>query len=397
MQDSKRIATAHIGIIGGGQLARMMAVSARRLGCAVSILDPDPDAPAMALADYHIEASYHDAKAIRQLVKSVDACTVDLENVDSESLLLLQQEGHRIVPDPALLSTIQDKRKQKKAFREKGIPTAAFQDMPVPTEEAFAAFGYPLVHKAGKGGYDGKGVSVLASAAEWSKHLPVPGLVERMVQFDKELAVLVARSSDGSSAVYDPVEMVFVPEANVLDLLLAPARISKELAEKAQQTALQAIEALDGVGLFGVELFLLNDGEILVNEIAPRTHNSGHHTIEACDTDQFEQHLRAVLGLPLGSTELLRPAALVNLLGADSGSGTPQVHGLPEALAIPGLHVHLYGKRYTKPFRKMGHATAIAATPESAMEKARKARALLRIAPAQTAPTNATSDQINTP
>lgn len=359
----------------------MMAVSARRLGCAVSILDPDPDAPAIALADHHIEASYFDVEAIRKLVQSVDACTVDLENVDSAALAQLQKEGHRIVPDPALLATIQDKRKQKKAFKEKGIPTADFLDVPTPTRDQFAEFGYPLVQKAGKGGYDGKGVSVLLSASDWDKHLPVPGLVERMVQYEKELAVLVARSSEGQTAVYDPVEMVFLPEANVLDLLLAPARIEDRIRRKAQDTAVHAIEALDGVGLFGVELFLMQDGSILVNEIAPRTHNSGHHTIEACDTDQFEQHLRAVLGLPLGSTELMRPAALVNLLGANAGSGIPEVEGLKEALAIPGLHVHLYGKRHTKPFRKMGHATALAATPEEAMEKARQARSLLRIAP----------------
>lgn len=383
MEQSPHSATAHIGIIGGGQLARMMAVSARRLGCAVSILDPDPDAPAMALADRHIEASYFDAQAIRNLVKSTDACTVDLENVDSAALLELQKEGHRIVPEPALLSIIQDKRKQKKAFREKGIPTAEFADMPEPVPEAFAAFGYPLVHKAGKGGYDGKGVSILHSETDWDKHLKVAGLVERMVQYEKELAVLVARSSGGTCAVYDPVEMVFLPEANVLDLLLAPARIEEALTKKAQQVAVHAIEALDGVGLFGVELFLCADGQILVNEIAPRTHNSGHHTIEACDTDQFEQHIRAVLGLPLGSTKLLCPAALVNLLGADAGSGKPKVFGLAEALAIPGVHVHLYGKRMTKPCRKMGHATALAATQEEAMEKARKARNLLRILPAE--------------
>ena len=370
---------ARVGIVGGGQLARMMAKSAKRLGCTVTVLDPTPGSPAAQVAEKHIIANYFEADALRQLVEQSDVTTYDLENIDSDVLAALSEEGHRILPDPKLLAIIQDKLLQKQAFEEHGIPSASFIAMPEPSQEAFAAFGYPLVQKAKRGGYDGRGVAVLENEKDWPTHLPVSGLVERYVEHEKELAVLVARSHSGEIKLYPAVEMVFLPGANVLDMLLAPARITKKQTEDAQQVAAKAVEALEGVGVFGVELFLTPSGEILVNEISPRTHNSGHYTIEACVTDQFEQHLRAILGLPLGDTTQLIPAALLNLLGEPGHTGTPMVEGLEEALAIPGVSVHLYGKAKTSPYRKMGHVTVVDTNLSAAQEKANRVKSLLRI------------------
>jgi 5-(carboxyamino)imidazole ribonucleotide synthase len=386
MASSRSYPVARVGIVGGGQLARMMAAAAKRLGCTVTVLDPTPDAPAASLADRHIQADYFDAEALRRLVEASDVTTYDLENVGAETLQALTREGHRVVPDPALLALIQDKRRQKAAFREHGIPTADFALVEDPSPEAFADFGYPLVQKAGRGGYDGKGVAVLQGPQDWDRHLPVAGLVERFVQHRAELAVLVARGHDGDTRVYPVVEMVFLEGANVLDLLLAPARLDDTTAQRARDTARRAVEALGGVGVFGVELFWTVEGNILVNEISPRTHNSGHYTIEACDTDQFEQHLRAVIGLPLGDTRQHTPAALLNLLGEPGDSGTPRLEGLDESLAIDGVHVHWYGKATTKPYRKMGHVTVLDPILEQAAEKAQRVKGLLRIHAAGTGP-----------
>jgi 5-(carboxyamino)imidazole ribonucleotide synthase len=235
------------------------------------------------------------------------------------------------------------------------------------------------VQKARRGGYDGRGVAVMRDAEAFAGHLPVPSLIERFVEAEKELAVLVVRGLDGDCRCYPAVEMVFRPGENVLDMLLAPAEIDPEVAAQAQTLAQRAVQALQGVGVFGVELFLTRDGQLLVNEVAPRTHNSGHHTIEACVTDQFEQHLRAVLGLPLGSTEQLSPAAMINLLGAPGYRGRPIINGMAAALAIPGVCLHIYGKATTSPFRKMGHVTVLDHDPNSARQKAERVRELIQI------------------
>jgi 5-(carboxyamino)imidazole ribonucleotide synthase len=236
-----------------------------------------------------------------------------------------------------------------------------------------------LVQKARRGGYDGRGVQVMRSAEDFGRRLPVPSLIERFVHADRELAVLVARGQDGVNRCYPPVEMCFHEGENVLDMLLAPARVSAAVADAARRLAVATVEALGGVGVFGVEMFLTEEGGLLVNEVAPRTHNSGHYTIEACMTDQFEQHLRAVTGLPLGATDLLMPAAMINLLGEPGFGGRPVIRGLREILAIPGVSLHLYGKAISRPYRKMGHVTVLDADVERAREKARQVRDLVRI------------------
>jgi 5-(carboxyamino)imidazole ribonucleotide synthase len=370
---------ARIGIIGGGQLGRMMVKAAKRLGCTCVVLDPTPGSPAGQVAGHQIVGDYHDPAKLRELAESCEVTTFDIEDIDSETLIELEREGRRIVPSPRLLASIQDKLVQKEALERAGIPTAPFRPMPVPDAAAFADFGYPLVQKARRGGYDGRGVAVMQGPEDFAHHLPVPSLVERFVPAIKELAVLAVRGQDGDFRCYPPVEMCFRPGENVLDMLIAPAAISAEIAGAAQSLARRTVEALGGVGVFGIEMFLTADGGLLVNEVAPRTHNSGHHTIEACVTDQFEQHLRAVVGLPLGSTEQVSPAAMINLLGAPGHRGRPVIKGLAAALAIPGVCVHIYGKAATAPFRKMGHVTVLDRDIESARRKAEQVRELMEI------------------
>jgi 5-(carboxyamino)imidazole ribonucleotide synthase len=278
-----------------------------------------------------------------------------------------------------VLAILQDKLTQKEFLHQAGIPTSAFVDMPEPDLEAFEAFGFPLVQKARRGGYDGRGVSVMLESSAFRSHLPLPSLVERFIDASKELAVMVARNAEGQCVAYPTVEMCFRAGENVLDLLLCPARVTQDIAQQAESLAIQTIQALEGVGVFGVEMFLSKEGCLLVNEIAPRTHNSGHHTIEACVTDQFEQHLRAILDLPLGSTQLLSPATMINLLGAPDASGRPVIEGLSAALSIPGVCFHLYGKAEVKPFRKMGHVTVIDRDLEVARKKAEQVRDLIQI------------------
>jgi len=370
---------ARIGIIGGGQLGRMMAKAAKRLGCTCVVLDPTPGSPASQVAGHQILGDYHDPSKLRELAEICDVITFDIEDIDTETLAQLEQEGHRFHPSPRVLALIQDKLTQKQAFAAAGIPTAPFVELSEPSPEAFAAFGYPLVQKARRGGYDGRGVSIVKTPEDYDAHLPVPSLLERFVPAAKELAVVVARARDGECRCYPVVEMCFRSGENVLDLLLAPANIPSSVAEAAVDLAVRTVEMLDGVGIFGVELFLTETGELLVNEVAPRTHNSGHHTIEANVTDQFEQHLRAVVGLPLGVTDQLSPAAMINLLGAPGRRGRPIIKGMAEALAIPGVCLHLYGKATSAPFRKMGHVTVLDPDIETAKRKAERVRDLIEI------------------
>ncbi|MBK5930748.1 5-(carboxyamino)imidazole ribonucleotide synthase [Halochromatium salexigens] len=368
-----------IGIIGGGQLGRMLVKAARRIGCTCVVLDPTPESPAGQVSGRQILADSHDPDALQQLADQVDVITFDIEDIDVAILSTIAQRGHRILPPTALLAEIQDKLRQKQLLLRLGIPSAEFVAAEQPDVDSFARFGYPLVQKARRGGYDGRGVVVMRSAADFDQALPVPSLIERFIPAAKELAVIVVRGQEGEVRSYDPVEMCFRSGENILDMLLAPARLPAATAAAACRLAIETVTALEGVGIFGVELFLTQDGELLVNEVAPRTHNSGHYTIEACITDQFEQHLRAITGLPLGVTDQLMPAAMINLLGAPGESGPPVIRGLRAALAIPGVSVHLYGKAETRPFRKMGHVTVLDADIERAREKAEQVRSLIEI------------------
>jgi len=376
---SRTLPVARLGIIGGGQLARMLVPEAARLGCETVVLDPTPASPGGELATRQIEGTFDDAGRLRELVSGCTVTTYEIETIDTDALRVLEAEGHRIIPAPAVLAVIQDKLLQKERLAAAGIPVPEFRALDEPDPMAMAAFGLPLVQKARRGGYDGRGVAVFTDVVIEEQVLPGPSMVERYIDYRCELAVLVARGGDGETRSWPVVEMVFDDRANVLDLLLAPARIEPELAELARSLAIGAVEALEGVGVFGVELFLTRSGELLVNEIAPRTHNSGHWTIEACRTSQFEQQVRAVAGLPLGDTTQHSPAVIVNLLGAEDALGTPVIEGLDEVLALPGVAVHLYGKREVRPFRKMGHVTITAPTLDEALDHARRVRETLVI------------------
>lgn len=370
---------ATIGIIGGGQLGLMLARAATRLGCSCIVLDPVEHCPASQAADRQILGGYSEPDKVAELADACDVITFELEDIDVAPLLALEKQGMAIHPAPRVLATIQDKLKQKQFLQSAGIPTSAFVEMPEADGALFADFGYPLVQKALRGGYDGRGVAVMKTEQDFSSCLKIPSLVEKFVVAEKEISILVARNVSGQCVAYPAVEMVFVEGHNVLDVLLSPALISDEQARQARELGIKTVEALAGVGIFGIEMFLTASGEILVNEVAPRTHNSGHQTIEANITDQFEQHLRAILDLPLGATGQLSPAAMVNLLGEPGYAGRPVIHGLHESLAIEGVNVHFYGKSQTKPLRKMGHVTVIDQDIQQAWKKAEQVKTLLRI------------------
>lgn len=365
-----------IGIIGGGQLGKMMAQKAKKMGFHISILDPSQKCPAAAFADELIVGSFYDKEKITQLVTHNDVTTFDIEHIDTETLKILSNAGHKIFPSPYLLEIIQDKLLQKKVLFENGIPVPKFQNVESP--ETLLQVKFPFVQKARKGGYDGRGVVVLKNESDLPNAIRVESMLEELINFDKELAIMVARSTTGEIKTYPVVEMIFDNRANICDLVIAPARIEKHLAEKATRIAVKSVEILSGVGIFGIEMFLAGEN-IYVNEIAPRPHNSGHYTIEASATCQFEQHIRAITGLPLGSTELLSPAVMLNLLGEEGHKGKPIIEGLNEALRIPGLSFHFYGKETTSPFRKMGHVTILNNILDVAIQQAEKIKSILKI------------------
>ena len=365
-----------IGIIGGGQLGLMMIYRSKKLGFRFSVLDGE-DAPAKAISDIFLIGSLKNADALEKLARTSHIMTYEIEHINTDALEDLYSKGYQMYPSPSVLRVIQDKLSQKELFIKNGLPAAAYFTEDNPAEADFAARKFPLVQKTRREGYDGRGVRVLRNVED--KPMPAPSIFEDMVDIDKELAVMVARGRDGAVAAFPVTEMAFNPDHNICDTVIAPARVDEKTAAAAREIAVNVVEALDGVGIFGVELFLDRQGCVLLNEVAPRPHNSGHYTMEACRTCQFEQHVRAITGLPLGDTTLLQPAVMLNLLGQPGSAGTPFVQGYEEALKIPGLSLHLYGKVDVRPFRKMGHFTVTAATLEEALEKAEYARGLLKI------------------
>ena len=357
-----------VGIVGGGQLARMMAEAAPRIGVSITVLDPTPAAPASEFAA-QIVADYDDAEALRQLAAASDVVTLDIEAVSATSLSALEAAKVTVAPSSTVLGVIQDKLLQKQFLAAAGLPVGEFAD--IDSAEALRAFGLPCVLKARRHGYDGRGVKLVRTEEEALAFMAGgPCMAERVVDIDRELAIMIARSARGETALYPVVEADFDAAANILNTIKAPAIVADTIAQRCTALATQCIEALDGVGIFGIEFFLTHAGEVVINEISPRPHNSGHYTIEACETSQFEQHLRAVTNMPLGSPRLLHPAASFNLLGAPEANGTPDFRGLDVAAQTPGAAVHLYGKRSVKPYRKMGHVTVTAATRLDALQKA---------------------------
>ena len=346
-----------LGVLGGGQLGRMMIQEAMNWDLRVEVMDPSEEASCRDLTSRFVLGDLYDVNAVVAFGEPLDVITVEIEHVSAEGLEKLEQLGVEVIPRPAHLSLIQDKGLQKQAYEKWGIPSAPYQLINGLSE--VGAMGFPVVQKLRRGGYDGKGVQVLHSAEDaLARGFDAPSVLEQAVDIQKELSVIVARNKSGETAVYPVVEAVFNHEVNLVDHLMAPAAISSELETNARQLALDVVQSMDFVGLMAVELFLDRHNKLWVNEVAPRTHNSGHHTIEGNVCSQFEQHLRAVLNLPLGDTSPLHPAsAMLNLIGEPGAHGTPVYMGLEAALARPNVHVHLYGKTTVKPHRKMGHVT----------------------------------------
>ena len=371
--------TRTLGVLGGGQLGRMLIQSAIDFNLSVHVLDPNPQAPCHAIATRFTVGSLTDFDTVYAFGQSCDLLTIEIENVNTKALRRLRDEGTSVYPEPEVIALIQDKRAQKQFYQRHGIPTADFVLTESRADLAQHVDRLPAVHKLGRAGYDGRGVQVLRSADDLSRGFDAPGVLEELVNFDKEISVIVARNARGEVRTFPVVELVFHPEKNLVEYLFAPARLSEELRQRADQLARTVIEQLNMTGLLAVEMFVTPAGEVLVNEVAPRTHNSGHHTIEANATSQFEQHLRSILNLPLGATTLRTPAAMVNLLGEAGYEGAARYEGLDAVLATEGAHVHLYGKTITKPFRKMGHVTLTAPNPDDLPPRARWVQQTLKV------------------
>ncbi|WP_373396551.1 5-(carboxyamino)imidazole ribonucleotide synthase [Algoriphagus halophilus] len=368
-----------LGVLGGGQLGRMLIQSAINYNQDIHILDPDPNAPCKDLSQKFTVGSLKDFDTVYAFGKECDVITVEIESVNAEALIKLESEGKKVYPQPKILQLIQDKREQKQFYQQHNIPTAEFILTANKSEVIHNKSFLPAVNKLGKEGYDGRGVQVIKSEEDLDKAFDAPGLLEKLIDFDKEIAVTVARNEAGDLTVYPAVECAFHPTANLVEFLFAPAEISKEVEDKAKEIAKDVILKLGMVGILAVEMFVTKEGEVLVNEIAPRPHNSGHHTIEANFTSQFEQHLRSVMNWPLGNPELRCPAAMINLLGEEGFTGPAIVEGQEIAMAEKGVYIHMYGKKLTKPFRKMGHVTVLDEDVSQLKTKALKIKDLIKI------------------
>ncbi|MES2587858.1 MAG: 5-(carboxyamino)imidazole ribonucleotide synthase [Bacteroidota bacterium] len=368
-----------LGVLGGGQLGRMLIQEALNFNVKIHCLDPDKNAPCAEIASTFIQGSLNDFDTVLAFGKDKDVLTVEIENVNIEALEELEKAGKKVYPQPRVLKIIKDKGLQKQFYIDNNIPTSDFRLVEKPSDLANNTDFLPFVEKMRTGGYDGKGVTTIKSEADFPKAFEVPSIIEKFVDFEKELAVIVARNEKGEITVFPSVECEFSPTANLVEFLFAPANISQEIEQKAQEIAKDIISKLDMVGLLAVEFFLTKNGELLVNEIAPRPHNSGHHTIECNITSQYEQHLRSILNLPLGDTEIVQAGVMINLLGEEGFEGNAVYEGLEEVLVISGVKVHIYGKEKTKSNRKMGHVTIVNSDLEKAKNIGRKVQNTLKV------------------
>ena len=375
--------TKTLGILGGGQLGKMLLYSTRKWDIKTKVLDPSVDAPARLAANEFVKGDLTDFQTVYDFGKDVDILTIEIEKVNVQALEKLEQEGVAVYPQPHVLKTIQNKCLQKKFYRENNIPTASFDEFDSINDVKNAVLkgnlSFPFVWKSAEMGYDGYGVSIVRSNKELEELKPGPCLIEEMINFKKELSVIVCRRPQGETVNYPVVESEFHPTANQVEYVLCPARISIKAAKKAVEVALKTAEAYGQIGLLAVELFLISEDEILVNEVAPRPHNSGHFSIEASFTCQFEQHLRAVLDLPLGKTDSKTAGVMVNLVGADGHNGPVHYKNIDQILAIDGVIPHIYGKKETRPFRKMGHVTIIHPKIDTARKMAQQVKETLSV------------------
>jgi 5-(carboxyamino)imidazole ribonucleotide synthase len=346
-----------VGILGGGQLGRMLLECANQFSVETYVLENDEQCPASTLCDHFCKGDIKDFDTVYAFGKQVDCITIEIEQVNVEALEKLEAEGKRIIPKPSVLKTIRNKILQKEFYQANHIPSPAFCITQSKQQLQQLTHWLPAVHKIGIGGYDGKGVQILKNEADFSAAFDAPAVLEKMATIEKEIAVMVAVNDKGETAVYPPVEMVFNPTLNLLDYQLCPALLDTTSASKAVSIATELVKKFSSPGIFAVELFVEPSGEVLVNETAPRVHNSGHHSIEAIATSQFQMLWRVLLQLPLGPTQLLQPSIMVNIIGADGFEGPVHYSGEDALAASEHYYVHLYGKTTTKPGRKMGHVT----------------------------------------
>src|SRR5690606_7816375 len=368
-----------LGILGGGQLGRMLIQEAINYNVNIHILDPDKNAPCRKLCNYFECGLLGDYDTVYNFSKGLDMITIEIEKVNVDALERLEDEGVLVYPQSRVIRLIQDKGLQKQFFKQNDIPTAAFQLMSNKEALANTLLRLPYVQKLRRDGYDGKGVKMIRTAEDLATAFEEPSLVEEIVDFEKEIAVIVARNDRGEVKTFPMVEMEFNAQANLVEFLVSPSTYSFEIQQQAEELAKKIANDLQIVGLLAVEMFLTKKGEILVNELAPRPHNSGHHTIEGNYTSQFGQHLRAIFNLPLGNTEARANAVMINLLGEDGYEGLAKYEGVEEVLGLDGVYVHLYGKKYTKPFRKMGHVCIVHQDRETAIANARKVQEILKV------------------
>ncbi len=367
-----------LGILGGGQLGRMFIQEAISYDVRIAVLDPSPASSCAEIASEFVCGSFNDFDTVYNFGKTKDVLTIEIEHVNIDALDKLESEGVLVFPQPSFLRMVQDKGAQKEFYRINNIPTASFS-LIAGIDELDGNHAMPFIQKMRKGGYDGKGVMAIRTADDLQKAFDVPSVIEEMIDFEKEISVIISRNSHGEKAVFPIVEMEFNQEANLVEFLFSPANISKKTELEAIEIAQKIVDLSSFVGILAVEMFVTTEGHVLVNEMAPRPHNSGHHTIEACVTSQYEQHLRSILNLPAGDTRLIEPAVMINLLGERGYSGKVRYEGLEDAMSQSGVHIHLYGKHETKPFRKMGHITVTAQDLPSAIKKARQIAGTVRV------------------
>jgi 5-(carboxyamino)imidazole ribonucleotide synthase len=361
-----------LGILGGGQLGRMMMPTLRELNIEHSVLDPHPTCPCHQVADKHVVGDFRDYDTVINFGKNVDTITIEIEQVNVDALEELQKQGKTVWPSPAMIRLIQNKHEQKKFFIKHNIPTSDFMFVPDHTKLKNHTDFLPFAQKACTGGYDGQGVMLHRKKISLEEGLKTESIIERLVDIEQELSVIVARNKSGEIKTFPTVGQTFDPAANLVKFVYAPADINIAIDKECQNIAKDLAEKFELVGLLAVEFFLNKDGKILVNEVAPRCHNSGHWTQNGCTTSQFEQLIRAVTGLPLGKTNITKPTVMVNLLGAPNYKGKPNTDFFTDVLAIADTHIHWYGKTESKPMRKMGHVNVCGNTIIEATQNAEK-------------------------
>ena len=368
-----------IGILGGGQLGRMTLQEAYNLNLHVAILDPSENAPCKDLAHEFVKGDFKDFDTVYSFGKDKDVVTIEFEDVNSDALAQLEKDGVKVFPQPSVLKIIQDKGLQKQFYQKHHLPTSNFELIESIEGLKNTKLKFPLFQKLRTSGYDGYGVQKINSREDLSNAFDKPSVIEEGVDLDKELSVIIGRNENGEVKHFPLVELEFNPKANMVEFLFSPANVSKDIEQKAYQLAEELIGKLQMVGILAVELFLNKNGDILLNEIAPRSHNSGHQSIEGNYTSQFAQHLRAILNLPLGNTSIIQPSVMVNLLGEENANGTARYEGMKQVLEMSGVYPHLYGKEQVKPFRKMGHITIINENLDEAKKIAQQVKSIVKV------------------